>query len=111
MPSATSSIRVPVCEFVCMNGLSGAVAARGFPDAVRPPGWYTEAGRDVGHGGGPAHPIFIGHGTPLAPVTRRPGPGGTFMHGPSPADPHPMTGFPQVGFLKPLVKNPLIRVG
>ncbi|MFO0851218.1 MAG: Vat family streptogramin A O-acetyltransferase [Gemmataceae bacterium] len=33
------------------------------------------------------------------------------MHGPSPDDPHPMTGFPQVGFLKPLVKNPLIQVG
>ena len=28
------------------------------------------------------------------------------MLGPSPDDPHPMKGFPQVGFLKPLVKNP-----
>lgn len=33
------------------------------------------------------------------------------MHGPSPDDPHPMAGFPQVGFLKPLVKNPNIVVG
>ncbi len=33
------------------------------------------------------------------------------MHGPSPADPHPMAGFPQVGFLRPLVTNPLIEVG
>jgi virginiamycin A acetyltransferase len=33
------------------------------------------------------------------------------MHGPSPDDPHPMKGFPQVGFLKPLVKNPRIEVG
>ena len=33
------------------------------------------------------------------------------MHGPSPDDPHPMAGFPQVGFIKPLVKNPLIEVG
>jgi virginiamycin A acetyltransferase len=33
------------------------------------------------------------------------------MHGPSPDDPHPMKGFPQVAFLKPLVKNPLIHVG
>lgn len=33
------------------------------------------------------------------------------MHGPSPDEPHPMAGFPQVGFLKPLVKNPNIVVG
>jgi len=33
------------------------------------------------------------------------------MQGPSPDDPHPMNGFPQVGFLKPLVKNPSIIVG
>lgn len=33
------------------------------------------------------------------------------MNGPSPDDPHPMKGFPQVGFLKPLVKNLLIQVG
>ncbi len=33
------------------------------------------------------------------------------MLGPSPDDPHPMKGFPQVGFLKPLVKNPNIVVG
>lgn len=33
------------------------------------------------------------------------------MKGPSPNDPHPMKGFPQVGFLKPLVKNPNIVVG
>jgi hypothetical protein len=33
------------------------------------------------------------------------------MPGPSPDDPHPMEGFPQVGFLKPLVKNPHIVVG
>jgi virginiamycin A acetyltransferase len=33
------------------------------------------------------------------------------MQGPSPDDPHPMKGFPQVGFLKPLVKNPNIVVG
>ncbi len=26
------------------------------------------------------------------------------MLGPSPNEPHPMKGFPQVGFLKPLVK-------
>ena len=32
------------------------------------------------------------------------------MHGPSPSEPHPMAGFPQVGFLKPLVKNPNIVV-
>ena len=33
------------------------------------------------------------------------------MHGPSPDNAHPMEGFPQVGFLKPLVKNPNIVVG
>jgi virginiamycin A acetyltransferase len=33
------------------------------------------------------------------------------MHGPSPDDPHPMKGFPQVGYLKPLVTNPNIVVG
>ena len=33
------------------------------------------------------------------------------MHGPSPDDPHPMAGIPQVGFLKPLVKNPNVVVG
>lgn len=33
------------------------------------------------------------------------------MQGPSPDDPHPMRGFPQIGFLKPLVKNPNIVVG
>jgi virginiamycin A acetyltransferase len=33
------------------------------------------------------------------------------MQGPSPDEPHPMAGFPQVGFLKPLVKNPNIVVG
>src|SRR5436190_5941864 len=33
------------------------------------------------------------------------------MDGPSPDDPHPMAGFPQVGFLKPLVKNPNVVVG
>ena len=33
------------------------------------------------------------------------------MQGPSPDDPNPMMGFPQVGFLKPLVKNPNIPVG
>jgi len=31
--------------------------------------------------------------------------------GPSPADPHPMRGFPQVGFLKPLIDAPNIEVG
>ena len=35
----------------------------------------------------------------------------TTMHGPSPNDPYPMKGFPQVGYLKPLVKNPNIIVG
>ncbi len=33
------------------------------------------------------------------------------MHGPSPDNPYPMAGFPQVGFLKPLVKNPNVLVG
>src|SRR4051812_41412928 len=33
------------------------------------------------------------------------------MDGPSPDDPHPLAGFPQVGFLKPLVKNPDVVVG
>lgn len=33
------------------------------------------------------------------------------MHGPDPLDPHPMKGFRQVAFLKPLIKNPNIVVG
>lgn len=33
------------------------------------------------------------------------------MTGPSPDDPYPMVGFPQVGFLRPLVRNPNIIVG
>ena len=33
------------------------------------------------------------------------------MQGPSPDDPYPMKSFPQVGFLKPLVKNPNIVIG
>lgn len=33
------------------------------------------------------------------------------MQGPSPDDPHPMKNFPQVGFLKPLVRNPNIVIG
>ncbi len=33
------------------------------------------------------------------------------MQGPSPNDPHPLKGFPQVGFLKPLIQNPNIIVG
>lgn len=33
------------------------------------------------------------------------------MHGPSPADPHPMSGFPQVCFIKNTVKNPAIIIG
>lgn len=33
------------------------------------------------------------------------------MHGPSPTDPHPMAGFPQVCFIKNTVKNPAIIVG
>jgi virginiamycin A acetyltransferase len=33
------------------------------------------------------------------------------MHGPSPTDPHPMAGFPQVCFIKNTVKNPAIVIG
>lgn len=33
------------------------------------------------------------------------------MQGPSPDNPHPMAGFPQVAFIKNLVKNPNIVVG
>lgn len=33
------------------------------------------------------------------------------MHGPSPSNPHPMAGFPQVCFIKNTVKNPAIIVG
>jgi virginiamycin A acetyltransferase len=33
------------------------------------------------------------------------------MQGPSPNNPYPMAGFPQVGFLKALIKNPNIVVG
>ena len=33
------------------------------------------------------------------------------MHGPDPMTPHPMAGFPRVGFLRPLVKNPNVVVG
>jgi virginiamycin A acetyltransferase len=33
------------------------------------------------------------------------------MSGPSPGEPHPLAGYPQVGFLKPLVRNPYIIVG
>ena len=33
------------------------------------------------------------------------------MHGPSPNNPSPMPGVPQVGFLKPLIKSPNIVVG
>ncbi len=33
------------------------------------------------------------------------------MNGPSPDNPFPMIGFPQVGFLKPLINNPNILVG
>lgn len=33
------------------------------------------------------------------------------MNGPEPDDPHPLKGFPQVGYLKPLVSNPNILVG
>jgi virginiamycin A acetyltransferase len=33
------------------------------------------------------------------------------MHGPDSDTKHPLAGFPQVGFLKPLVKNPNIVVG
>ena len=33
------------------------------------------------------------------------------MHGPRPTDPHPMAGFPQVCFIRNVVKNPNIVVG
>lgn len=33
------------------------------------------------------------------------------MHGPDPNNPHPMPGFPRVGFLKPLVDRPNIEIG
>lgn len=33
------------------------------------------------------------------------------MHGPSPSDPHPMAGFPQVCFIRNTVKNPNVVVG
>ena len=33
------------------------------------------------------------------------------MHGPSPLDPHPLAGFPQVCFIRNTVKNPHIVVG
>jgi virginiamycin A acetyltransferase len=33
------------------------------------------------------------------------------MHGPNPANPHPMEGFPQVCFIKSVVKSPNIIVG
>ncbi|RXR06020.1 Vat family streptogramin A O-acetyltransferase [Pseudoxanthomonas composti] len=33
------------------------------------------------------------------------------MHGPSPDNPHPMEGFPQVCFIRNTVRNPLIQVG
>ncbi len=33
------------------------------------------------------------------------------MHGPSPDVEHPLNGFPQVGFLKPLIRNPNVVVG
>lgn len=33
------------------------------------------------------------------------------MHGPDPLDPHPMKGFPQVCFIRNVVKNPNIIVG
>ena len=33
------------------------------------------------------------------------------MNGPSPNNPYPLSVFPQLGFLKPLVKNPNIVVG
>ena len=33
------------------------------------------------------------------------------MHGPNPTDPHPMAGFPQVCFIRNVVKNPNIVVG
>jgi virginiamycin A acetyltransferase len=33
------------------------------------------------------------------------------QHGPHPDHPHPMDGFPQVGFLKPLVDRPNVEIG
>lgn len=33
------------------------------------------------------------------------------MHGPDPADPHPVAGHKRVGFLKPLVDHPQIEIG
>ncbi|AUT43128.1 CatB-related O-acetyltransferase [Aeromonas caviae] len=33
------------------------------------------------------------------------------MHGPDPANPHPMNGFPQVCFIKNTIKGPNIEVG
>ena len=33
------------------------------------------------------------------------------MNGPSPADPHPMPGFPQVCYIKNIVRNPNIVIG
>lgn len=33
------------------------------------------------------------------------------MHGPSPTDPHPMAGFPQVCFIRNTVRHPNIVVG
>jgi virginiamycin A acetyltransferase len=33
------------------------------------------------------------------------------MNGPSPSNPHPMTGFPQVCFIKNTVRNPNIVIG
>jgi virginiamycin A acetyltransferase len=33
------------------------------------------------------------------------------MHGPSPENPHPMAGFPQICFVKNTVKNPAIVIG
>lgn len=33
------------------------------------------------------------------------------MQGPSPDEQDPMAGFPQVGFLRPLFRNPNILVG
>ncbi|WDI31197.1 CatB-related O-acetyltransferase [Hyphococcus flavus] len=32
-------------------------------------------------------------------------------NGPDPDNPHPMTGFSQVGFLKPLVDHPMVEIG
>ena len=33
------------------------------------------------------------------------------MHGPDPANPHPMNGFPQVCFIRNTIKGPNIEVG